>query len=472
MLLGKRRYAVLVLVVLVLVLFFGGCGKRTDVAKEGVYSGEVYPENGLPKDKKVTLSAIFPVQGLGKEYFEYAVETFEKRFPNVKVDVRYIEGGSAYGNLIQSILKGGDDSDMYDWTHNFGVSKPILIEQGKLEPQDEIWERTLYDRPDAKVKDIVMADELEVFGSTGHMYVVPQSGGINGIYYNKKMFRDNGWNMEPENWDEFLALCKEIKIKNISPMVGAGKYPLYFKDGWGAVSYAIGGDKYRQALFELQPNVYKDHAYLMLFKRLEEFAQLGYFHPGTISFDHTQSQMEFLQETAAMIPVGSWIANEMRDVVSEDFEWGFMAFPGNEPGQQQVVFNTTGGSGHIWKNRPELNKKWTKEFNLWMLNLDVQQKIGEAGAVPIRRDYVGNRELTAKLSPSVLAAMDYINKYDVKTVNPGIRERVVANSEMAKLDKVIGDNIIEVISLQKKAEDAVKEINVTYMKGLAAERKK
>lgn len=463
----------IVMLLLVLVtLVFVGCGKKTDVAEDSTYSGEVYPENGLPKDKKVTLSAIFPVQGTGRDYFDYAIKTFEEKFPNVKITVRYIEGGIAYAQVIQSLLKAADDKEMYDWAHNYGVSKNMLISQGKLEPQDEIWERTLYDRPDVKVKDVVMADKVEVFGPDRHMYIVPQSGSIYGIYFNKKMFRENGWNMQPRNWKEFISLCKSIKNKKIYPMVGAGKVPEYFRLCWGAIPYQVGGEDFRKAEYKLMPDVYKAPAFLMMFKRLEEFARRGYLHPGTISFDHTQSQMEFLQEQAAMIPVGAWVANEMRDVVPADFEWGFMALPGNEFNQQQVVLSSSGGNGNIWKSRPKLNKLWTKEFNLWMLNLDIQQKIGEGGAVPVRKDIVENKELVSKLSPSVIAAMDYIKKLDVKTINADVRERLVANPEMAKLPKARQDNIVEVISLKKSAEQAIKEINTLYMRGLESDKNK
>ena len=346
MLWGKRLGVIVLLLLISVVLVFVGCGKKTDVAEEGTYSGEVYPENGLPKDEKVTLSAIFPIQGHGKEYFAYAVETFEKRFPNVKIIVRYIEGGTAYAQLMQSLIKSGDDNEMYDWAHNYGVNKPTLIQRGMLETQDEIWERTLYDNPDVKVKDIVMADELEVFGSDGHMYVIPQSGGIYGLYYNKKMFRENGWNEEPKDWEEFMHLCKKINDKKVHPMVGAGKYPNYFMFAWGAIPYEIGGDAFREAQYKLKPDVYKDPAHLQMFQKMEEFARRGYFHPGTISFDHTQSQMEFLQGEAAMIPCGAWIANEMREVVTRDFEWGFMAFPGNDSDQQQVGRVISGKAGH------------------------------------------------------------------------------------------------------------------------------
>lgn len=472
MLWENRRYAIVALLLMVLVLVLGGCGKKKDVTKEGVYSGEVYPENGLPKDEKVTLSMIFPVQGTGKDYFDYAIKTFKERFPNIEINVRYIEGGIAYAQVIQSLLKAADDKEMYDWAHNYGVSKNLLISQGKLEPQDEMWERSLYDRPDTKVKDVVIADKLEVFGPDGHMYIVPQSGSIYGIYFNKKMFKENGWNMQPRNWEEFISLCESIKDKNIYPMVGAGKVPEYFRLCWGVIPYQVGGEKFRKAEYELAPNIYREPAFLMMFKRLEEFAQKGYLHPGTISFDHTQSQMEFLQGQAAMIPVGAWVANEMRDVVPDGFEWGFMALPGTEHEQQQIVLSSSGGNGYIWKNRPKLNKLWAKEFNLWMLNLDIQQKIGEGGAVPVREDIVENKELVRTLSPSVIAAMDYIKEFNVKTINADVRKRLVATPEMAKLPKARQDNIVEVISLKKSAEQAIKEINTLYMRGLESDKNK
>ena len=104
---------------------------------------------------------------------------------------------------MQSLVKVGDDKEMYDWAPNYGVNKNLLISQGKLEPQDEMWERSLYDRPDVKVKDIVMADELEIFAPDGHMYVLPQSVTIFGIFYNKKMFKEHAWDMKPKDWAKF-----------------------------------------------------------------------------------------------------------------------------------------------------------------------------------------------------------------------------------------------------------------------------
>lgn len=473
MLLGKRSNAVFVLVLLALVLAFGGCGKKKQEVKvEGKYSGEVYPENGLPKDKKVTIRAIYPVQGTGKEQFSYAVETFEKRFPNVKIDVRYIEaGGVAYRELINATLQGGNDDEMYDWVYSFESAKDKLIEDGKLEAQDEMWERSLFDNSSLKLSDIVKLKKREVFSPDGHLYVLPSGITIVGLYYNKQMFKNNGWE-EPKNWVEFMDLCKKIKSKGISPLVMDGKHALaYFDFGWAVIPYAVGGEKYRDAVYNYEPDVFISNAHVTMLKRLEEFTKQGFLHPGTISFDHTQSQMEFLQGRAAMITNGTWLANEMKDVVPDNFEWGFMPFPGNNPGQKQYVVMGSSGSGFIWKNKPELVKRWVKEFNLWKLNLDIQKKVAEHGGVPIRTDFLSDMELANIISPTVKIALEIMSNPNIEFINPGSRIRVISNSEMAKLPKIREDGYINIISGRKNAKQVANDINKQYMKALSAEKK-
>lgn len=465
---------------IVVLVFFGsffiGCGPQKSEKgekREQVDGGEVYPENGLPKNKKVTLNMIFPMQGYGKEYFQYGIETFQKRFPNVKINVRWIDSGLAsYGNIIRPLFQTGNDDEMYDWF--YGVyDLPALVKAGKLEQQDDLWERTLYDRPHLKVKDVVLIERREYLSSDEHIYTPPLEMMVMGLYYNKKMFRDNGWDEKPKDWHAFVNLCAKIKAKGIWPMVMAGKYPNYFTYAWWAIPYEVGGDKYRNDEYFLKPNVFISQSFLTMLKRMEDFAHKSYFHPGTISFDHTQSQMEFLQNKAAMIPNGTWIANEMKDVLPDGFEWGFMPFPGNDkPEQQKVVLVAPGANGYIWKNKPELNKKWTKEFNLWMLNLDIQKILAENGAIPICRDFGSDPKQMEGFSPSAYVALEAIKEAGVRTINRRGRARIIENVEMVKLDTVINNGFIEIIGKGKSAQQVAKDINRQYMKGLAADKSK
>src|SRR5690625_3891007 len=44
-------------------------------------------ENGLPKDEEVTLQYGFFEGGLGRDWVDYAIETFEEKYPNVTIQI-------------------------------------------------------------------------------------------------------------------------------------------------------------------------------------------------------------------------------------------------------------------------------------------------------------------------------------------------------------------------------------------------
>ena len=466
---SKKRFLLVVILLLILLGLFVGCGKKTEVVEEGSYSGDVYPENGLPKDQKVKLNFMYPVAGLGKEHFQYAVETFQKKFPNVEVNVRYIEAGVvAYRDILRSVMQSGDEKEIPDWLYE---ADGQLLHTGKYEPQDELWERPLFDRPEVKVKDIVKLDHREIFSADGHMYRLPTALSLYGVYYNEQVFDDLGLK-EPKNWPEFLEVCEKIKAAGIYPMVMDGKHAEnYFQFGWGTLPFSIGGEEYRDAAYYQKPNLYISKAYVTFLERLADFAKKGYLHPGTASFDHTQSQMEFIQGKAAMITNGTWIANEMKEVAPADFRWGFMPLPGNAPGEKRLMYAKADGSGYIWKNKPDLVKKWVKEFNLWQFNSDIQKLLAKAGGIPSRSDFVENVEYAEELSPSAKVALDTMQEPDIIPINIGLVERPIVNSEMAKVHKKKGDCYIALISGQMTAQQAAKEINNLYMRGLALDKK-
>jgi len=455
------------LVILLIAALLGGCRKVSNLGEEVEIQGPVYEENGLPKNQKVVLRIIYPEQGYGTELFEKGIKSFEEKFPNVKFEVRYISGGIvSYNNIVQSLTQAGNDEEMFDWFYSFPDGSR-MIASGKLENQDEIWEKTFYDKPDVKIIDGIIGEKRELFAPDGHSYSIPRELGIVGLFYNQGFFKELGLNERPADWYEFIDICEKIKASGIYPMVMAGKFPGYFEYGWGAIPYEIEGDHYWDAEYYKKPNLYLYKGYVTMLERLQEFTEKGYLHPGTISFDHTQSQMEFLQGKAAMITNGTWIAKEMEDVMPEGFEWGFMPFPGNEPGQQQVVLVHHGSTGFIWKNRPEINKKWAKEFNRWLLNLELQKIVAKNGAMPARKDFPEDFD---DLSPSLRAAMLTIREKNVRILNNRIAAKTLTGAEAAKIGKVKRDCLVAVVSRKMDAATAARLTNEQYMKALAEQK--
>lgn len=106
-----------------------------------------------------------------------------------------------------------------------------------------------------------------------------------------------------------------------------------------------------------------------------------------------------------------------------------------------------------------------------MLNLDAQKKLALYGGVPFRKDFAEDPENLKGISSSVAVAMETIKNPQIKVVNAGIRDPKKRNlikneAEMAKVQKVIGDVYISIITGKLTPRQAAERINDQYMRGL------
>ena len=116
--------------------------------KPGVSAAVETYENGLPKNEEVTLKVGFFVGGYGREWFDYAVESFTAKYPNVKVD---ITASADMKTILSTKISAGNDNDMFDLFNTDPAGGIVgLAEAGKLEPMDDIWEYPLPDVPDKR----------------------------------------------------------------------------------------------------------------------------------------------------------------------------------------------------------------------------------------------------------------------------------------------------------------------------------
>jgi len=79
-----------------------------------------------------------------------------------------------------------------------------------------------------------------------------------------------------------------------------------------------------------------------------EMKRKGNFQAGCIGMNHTESQMEFLVERAAMITCGTWLHSEMKKLLPPDFEMEFMLCPVFEDGKGDPSLLCAGLDGKGW----------------------------------------------------------------------------------------------------------------------------
>ncbi|OPA76066.1 ABC transporter substrate-binding protein [Paenibacillus selenitireducens] len=169
---------------------------------------------------------------------------------------------------------------------------------------------------------------LREFTIDGKVYGLPESGFIEGFFYNKKLFEDAGVQV-PKTWDEFLAVCEALKAKGITPIaLGAGA-----GDGWAAnmllnsLFVGLGGPEIQEG-FATGKTKWTDAPVVDAMKRLKELKDKGYIDKNVLGLKYAQGQANFYTGKAAMLFDGSWAINAIiGDTSTIKDAAGYFRFP-------------------------------------------------------------------------------------------------------------------------------------------------
>lgn len=481
----KKGIALLLICVLCIAIFSSCTNKKENAESTDVEitenvskESEVYEENGLPKNEKVTLKIAVFEGGMGREWCDYAMDTFETKFPNVKFEPVY---SPKIGTIIQTKIAANDDADMFDlFLERGGVSILELILNKKLVPQESLWEHKLYDTPDKTLKDIALEGIYETIQrNEGVCYTLPMYTQINGLFYDQNLFDEKGWNKSPKTWDEFLNLCEVIKNSGIAPIVFPGIYPVYLEQAFGEnKSFEIAEvngnlDQFTKSYRNYEGPQYTSPENIERWKRISELGKKGYFAEGIAALNHTQSQMQVLQHKAAMVSTGCWVENEMKDSVPEGFKWGFMGVPfTNNPNDTIWLKSGTGHGFYVWGGKPDIHIKWSEEFIVWLWNMDVQEVFAEkAGQLPIRKDFSESSERTAKIQDAPKSIFEYMENNTTRLEN-WYRAISLNDPLVSQASKLYEESVVSMCTGEKDFEPVLQEAEELLQKAIEANKAK
>ncbi|MFF9500945.1 ABC transporter substrate-binding protein [Streptomyces sp. NPDC014656] len=189
----------------------------------------------------------------------------------------------------------------------------------------------------------------------GKLMALPYEYNIEGIFYNKKLFQENGITV-PGTWDELQAAADKLNAKGIQPFSASGA------QGW-PLTRLISGYLYRSlgpdALDKVDAGTAKltDPEYVKAAEEVAALGKKGYFGKGVGSIDYDTAMNQFLTGKSGMFYMGSWaLANiadpEQNEVGAENV--GFMPFPTVKGGKgsidqypSNIGLAVTLGSQHI-----------------------------------------------------------------------------------------------------------------------------
>ncbi|MFF7365689.1 extracellular solute-binding protein [Streptomyces sp. NPDC008125] len=195
-----------------------------------------------------------------------------------------------------------------------------------------------------KLKGLGVLDQLEpaavstikaLYG--GKLEVLPYEYNIEGIFYNKKIFADNGLAV-PATWDELVSAAAKLESKDVQPFSASGQ------QGWPLTRLisdylfrSLGPDALRKVA-DGQAKL-TDPEYVKAADEVAALGKKGYFGKGVGSIDYDTAMNQFLSGKAAMFYMGSWALANISDAAQNKVgaaNVGFMPFPAVAGGKGSV----------------------------------------------------------------------------------------------------------------------------------------
>ncbi|MCF4121365.1 extracellular solute-binding protein [Antribacter sp. KLBMP9083] len=161
------------------------------------------------------------------------------------------------------------------------------------------------------IDDIEPAALSTIENLYGGFIVLPYQFNIEGVWYNKQLFADNGIEV-PQTWDELTEAAALLQEAGVTPLSASGE------QGW-PITRLISGYVYRSlgpdALEKVADGGAKltDPEYVEAAQAVADLGASGYFGQGVGSIDYDTAVSQFLTGSAGMFYMGSWALGAFND---------------------------------------------------------------------------------------------------------------------------------------------------------------
>jgi glucose/mannose transport system substrate-binding protein len=304
--------------------------------------------------------------GLNKMY-----EIYQKNNPGVEIVNATVAGGAGTNakTVLKTRLQGGQPPD--SWQVHAGKELTAYVDAGQMEPLTQFFKDQGFD----KVMPKLLLDQITY---KGEIWSVPVNiHRSNVLWYNKKIFADNGLT-PPKTFDDFFTVAEALKAKGVTPLAvgGADKFetPHLFESvllgTFGPADYA--------KLFQPGAN-WSDPRVDQAVETLGQM--LGYANADRSALGWAAAMDLVLEGKAAMTIMGDWAHGyALSKNVQPDVDYGWAAAPGNDG-----VFMWLSDSFGLAKGAPN-----PEQARAWLAvcgSRDGQDAFNPAkGSIPARTD--------------------------------------------------------------------------------------
>jgi len=307
------------LTLLIMILFIvAACGSNNGSAEAKEPAASDTPSSAETTGLKGDFEIQYFVGGYGDAWWMDVIDQFQKQNPDLKI--KQSSGPKINEQMKPRWIQGNPPDLIY--IDGAGSNPRQMVEDDQLlDLSDWIHEASNVDGE--KIIDVMIASPEQYGGKT---YNIPLVFGSYGTFYDAALFEKNGW-VVPTDFDSFLAVGEKIKAAGISPYIHTGVYPDYILGGfvYPAIISANGDNgQILKDMGDMKEGIFKSEPVLKALRQLSEISAKDLIDKGAPALNHTDSQMQFLQHKAAMIPNGLWLESEMKNDAPPEFKYGFV----------------------------------------------------------------------------------------------------------------------------------------------------
>lgn len=272
----KKRRLFVTLLVAAAVVLASGCGEKGSV--EG---GEKIKLTFLDKHPEEEY----------KQYFETAVADFEALHPEIDIELENISD-QAMKEKLSVLASGGDMPDIFfTWG---GESLNRFARSGKA------LDLTPYIDGDEEWRSGFQPSFLNSATFDGKVYAAPYRSSVLYMLYNKQIFADN--NIEiPTTWDEFLAVCQNLKENGVTPLAFGNSQNWYTSWWVGQLNANLVDPETLKKDYLAETGEFTDPRYVEAVQLFLDLNDKGYLGENVNSKDYYQVREEFCAGKHAMI---------------------------------------------------------------------------------------------------------------------------------------------------------------------------
>ncbi|MDB5056370.1 MAG: hypothetical protein JWM44_4420 [Bacilli bacterium] len=356
------------LVVLSTVMVLAACGSTTvspaatTAPTTGASTAPVATD--APKADPVTLSFFTNnsdrTTGQGKMEQDL-IDAYTKEHPNITIKVETLSPDPQFQDKIKVYNSTNALPDIINAWGNTNFLTPLVKNNALAE----------ISKDDLAGANFIPA-ALDGFSVDGKLYGIPKNSDFFVLYYNKKIFTDNGI-QPPKTEADLMDVVAKLKAKKIVPIAMDGK------DAWPSgiwfdtlVERASGTwDTSHKAMD--RTGSYKDPSVISAAAEMQKWIKAGAFGDGFLNTDYDTAKNMFGQGKAAMFMMGEW---EMGMAADTNFpadvrnNMGAIPFPTLDGGKGTTAdLPAWFGGGYAISDKSK-HKKEALDFLKWAFRAD------------------------------------------------------------------------------------------------------